>query len=735
MKRKSRPLITGGLLGLAGLGLLPRGAEATEIPPVAPDSNLGTARAEEPSPVVAPEPSAQTTEPQVEEQGTPQPAWAPDTEQTIAVTAAAPAATPTTASGTSPGTAAIAPPSDGATDAASPASTSPPASATADSTTPNIATPEAIVPAETGVSEGIAPEPMVSPEPMTADVIPPESVEIAPAASQQAHSPGVTEIQAAIANLPETQATVLSDSASTSQSSQVATVSITPSAPPNSVGSAPVDPILVESLLETPAKPTARKPLSQPTSLGETLPAPTAEMPRSAATPPTSSPRPPAAVATAARSAPGAPIPRSATPAIAPAPRPNAYQVAEIRARAAEVQALMRDIRAAAGISVDAMATDPAITPSRRVSQPEASQRGPQLPSLPSRSSRPRPTAEQMAVPPTTVGMKPQKIATTATGQPRGNRPSAQRPSPQSITLPGPAANVALALPSPQPLMSSEQITPRAVSPSPPVAVPRGADSPPVSAQASPTPDAGDQIRDELRIDPITMAATPQQTFPPSPNAGIPSGFGANWGDVFISASLSGADRLRPEADGSLSVGFGLGDSRRAVGVELAYNLQSVRQFGDNGGFDIKVHRQVYSSDETQVAAAVGLSNFVSYGPQAGGSPSSLYGVVTAAHLLQPENPVNPMPITGTLGLGGGYFSGSGNDVGVIAGVGLQVHPQFSVNTAWSGVGLNVGTSIVLTPTLPLTLNLLYGDIGNNTQAGSVAVVSVSYGFNVAPRF
>jgi hypothetical protein len=204
---------------------------------------------------------------------------------------------------------------------------------------------------------------------------------------------------------------------------------------------------------------------------------------------------------------------------------------------------------------------------------------------------------------------------------------------------------------------------------------------------------------------------------------------------VFFSASLAGADRIRPEADGSLSMGFGLGDSRRAVGVELAYNLQSVRQFGENGGFDAKIHRQVYSSDETQVAAAVGLNNFASYGTNAGGSESSLYGVVTAAHLLQPDHPSNRLPITASLGLGGGSFSGESSDVGVIAGVGLQVHPQFSVNTAWSGVGLNVGASIVPVSTLPLTLNLLYGDIGNNTRTGSVAVLSIGYGFNFGPRF
>jgi hypothetical protein len=252
-----------------------------------------------------------------------------------------------------------------------------------------------------------------------------------------------------------------------------------------------------------------------------------------------------------------------------------------------------------------------------------------------------------------------------------------------------------------------------------------------VQAQATPTPPS----RESLRVEPLTAATGIPSTFPPSPNAGIPSAFGAAWGDLFISASLAGADRVRPEADGSLSMGFGLGDAQRLVGLELAYNLLSIRNFGSNGSFDAKLHRRVYTSDETQVAAAVGLNSFATYGTNASGLESSLYGVVSAAHLLQPDHPVNPMPITATVGLGGGTFAGEGSDVGVIAGVGLQVHPQFSVNTAWSGVGLNVGASIVPVPTVPLTLNLLYGDIGNNTRPGSVAVVSIGYGFNFGPRF
>jgi hypothetical protein len=241
--------------------------------------------------------------------------------------------------------------------------------------------------------------------------------------------------------------------------------------------------------------------------------------------------------------------------------------------------------------------------------------------------------------------------------------------------------------------------------------------------------------REDLLIEPLATDPVPTARYSPSPNAGVPSAFGAAWGDVFASATVTGADQLRNEVDGSISAGFGVGNPATAVGVELAYNLLSLRNFAENGSFDAKVHREVFTNDTTQAAVAVGWNNFVNYGDDVAGTESSVYGVVSAAHLLQPEHPTHRLPITGTLGVGGGNFSGDNSDVGVIAGVGLQVDPRLSLNAAWSGVGLNVAASVAPLPEIPLTLNFLYGDITNNTEAGSVAAFTVGYGFNFGPRF
>ncbi len=246
---------------------------------------------------------------------------------------------------------------------------------------------------------------------------------------------------------------------------------------------------------------------------------------------------------------------------------------------------------------------------------------------------------------------------------------------------------------------------------------------------------SADQLRRELRVTPI-FDIIQRRVYSPSASAGIPTGFGANWGDMFISLAGSTSDQVRPEVDGGTSVGFGLGNSRESVGLEVIYNNLSIRRFAQNGSVDAKVHRSLLSNSTTQVAAAVGWNNFANYGDDAGGTfPSSVYGVVSAYHLLRPQDPNNSFPVTLSLGLGGApFFSNSDSGVGVIAGAGIQVHPQIALSSAWSGRGLNLGGSFVPVQTIPLSVAVIYGDALNNTESGSVLAVGIGYSFNFLER-
>jgi len=244
-----------------------------------------------------------------------------------------------------------------------------------------------------------------------------------------------------------------------------------------------------------------------------------------------------------------------------------------------------------------------------------------------------------------------------------------------------------------------------------------------------------DSVRNNLKIEPLPTVTNNAAPTPNSPSLsfGVPSAFGASWGDAFIGASAATAGKARDQVDGSISAGFGLGNAKDLVGLEVVYNMGSIRRFGANGTFDAKLHRVVYAEGSTQVAVAAGWNTFAQHGNE-GVIPSGAYGAISSYSLLQPNDTFNKMPISFTVGAGGGNFRQGSASTGIFGGVGVQVHPQIGLGAAWSGVGINVGVSYVPVPAIPLTIGLMGGDLSNNSPGGTVLVLNVSYGFNFLPK-
>jgi hypothetical protein len=255
-------------------------------------------------------------------------------------------------------------------------------------------------------------------------------------------------------------------------------------------------------------------------------------------------------------------------------------------------------------------------------------------------------------------------------------------------------------------------------------------------------PDDVNKIRQELLIEPLLKLKTvaPKPTYPPGLSFAGPSAFGANMGDVFVGASAATAGNRGNsinDIDASTSVGFGLGNSQKLVGLELSFNNGSVKNFGSNGTFDLKAHRIVHAKGSNQIAVAAGWKAFAQYQTKESSEqirPSSVYGVVTSYSLLKPNDPVNKMPVSLSLGVGGGDFRQGNASTGAFAGAGVQVHPQVGVGLGWSGVGLNLGASFVPIPTLPLTITLQGADLTNNSVGGTTFALSIGYGFNFLPK-
>jgi hypothetical protein len=210
------------------------------------------------------------------------------------------------------------------------------------------------------------------------------------------------------------------------------------------------------------------------------------------------------------------------------------------------------------------------------------------------------------------------------------------------------------------------------------------ASSPDNTVAQAPDNSNTEQLRRELTIDPLAELRIP--AYSPGSTVGVPSAFGANFGDAFVGLAFSNRRPRINESDGALSVGFGLGDSERSLGLEVSANIGSLRRFGANGDIGLKLHRALPG----KAAIALGFDEGIIWGDENRDTVSTLYGVVSKIFDLRPDDPFNPQSLTLTLGVGGGRFRSFDNivnrqgGVGVFASAGFRFVPQASAIASWT---------------------------------------------------
>ncbi len=220
-------------------------------------------------------------------------------------------------------------------------------------------------------------------------------------------------------------------------------------------------------------------------------------------------------------------------------------------------------------------------------------------------------------------------------------------------------------------------------------------------------------LQDELRgledekVEGITQAS-------PALSIYIPTGFGADNNTGFISATYQQRTRYSNVSDGGLGVGIGLGDARKAVGVELSYAAASFgrsRDFG-GGGFNAKVHRQ-FGDD---LAVAAGWNGALNLGGR-NDFEQSLYGVATKIFRTRDDINLPFSRVAVTAGVGNGQFrtedsvAKGTNNVNVFGNVALRVAQPVSLIAEWSGQDLGFGVSVTPFKNIPLTITPAVRDV------------------------
>ena len=273
------------------------------------------------------------------------------------------------------------------------------------------------------------------------------------------------------------------------------------------------------------------------------------------------------------------------------------------------------------------------------------------------------------------------------------------------------------------------------IIPNPSEAIDRQTANSSTIAQEIPSLETIQQIQQELlNIDVPEPARRRTRRVYPGITISNPSGYGADGGQVFAGIGFQSRTRFSGGSnvgtifgggrrDGTAGIGFGLGDAKKSVGVQLSYTAAS---FGGSraplsGGLNVKVHKRLGNN----WSAAIGGEGIINFGRlpendteiEFNDFEGTYYGVVTRTVSLRDDfsKPFSRLTVTGGAGSGrfrsvdqiaNGEFS-----VGVFGSAALQVFPWANVITEWTGQDLAAGLSIAPFPNFPLVITPAVRDI------------------------
>lgn len=255
-------------------------------------------------------------------------------------------------------------------------------------------------------------------------------------------------------------------------------------------------------------------------------------------------------------------------------------------------------------------------------------------------------------------------------------------------------------------------------------------------AQEPSSTDSGlEDLRNQYLLpEPATLVVpTAGGSSAPGVSIGTPTAFGANWGRVYTGFGYQARTRYTTEADGTLALGFGLGNSRENVGLEVSLVVTDlIDETLADGGVSFKVHRLLPNN----FAVAAGVEYALSWGDI--DTTTSPYGVVTKVFRFK-ENSAEPLSqLTVSLGVGGGRYRSEddvindNNTIGVFSSVGLRVAEQVSLIADWTGQDLFLGASIVPFKDLPVVITPAFADVTNNAGDGARFILGIGYGYSLA---
>ncbi|MEB3318851.1 MAG: hypothetical protein VKO39_12025 [Cyanobacteriota bacterium] len=247
---------------------------------------------------------------------------------------------------------------------------------------------------------------------------------------------------------------------------------------------------------------------------------------------------------------------------------------------------------------------------------------------------------------------------------------------------------------------------------------------------------------ESLPTDPLVAGwIQPPYMIRPSLAGGVPSAYASGWGDYFISGTAATPGKTRDGVpDGSLNMGFGLGDPYRSLALEVYWGIASIKNFNTNGSVGFSASRILVNRSDLQIAVGGGMDSVYSYLTEQGKNPVNGYGSLTVSIPLRPSDPDFQQMVQFTAGGGGSNFAAIDNNFqtsnsGYYVAAGIEALPNVGVSVGRSSRSTNFNVSIIPFRRWPIFVNLLAADAFSETPYGTVGVLTVGWSDSLKTGF
>jgi hypothetical protein len=239
-----------------------------------------------------------------------------------------------------------------------------------------------------------------------------------------------------------------------------------------------------------------------------------------------------------------------------------------------------------------------------------------------------------------------------------------------------------------------------------------------------------------LRLPPV-LDSPARSLSAPAMAIGVPTGFGAAFGDVFLGIGAQSRTRYADKPDGGAVLGIGLGDPRRYLGLEVAVSQYGTFRSCCRGGLSLKLHRMLPGA----TSVALGWENATGWGQLPGGNitgdftdaGSSVYGALSRVFFLDPHGRHPYRSVAATVGVGDGRFRRESDilngreRVNAFGSLGVRVVEPASVVGTWTGQDLNAGVSVAPFPRLPFAVTVGAADLTTTPRLIVGAGIGINY--------